>query len=64
MVKQSVLVTLNTLLDQPFEQWPLRLKAVSANSDGRVNSGILKDGTYFYRKWSNVFTVSEFVIEK
>ncbi len=38
----------------PFEQWPqngVKLRAVSANGDGIVNSGILQDGRYFYRVW-------------
>lgn len=56
---------LNKLLNVPFEQWyqhGIRLKAVSANADGIVNSGILKNGVYFYRKWSNDFTESFFVL--
>lgn len=43
---------LNTLLNIPFEQWPkhgVKLGAVSANANGKVNSGICRDGTYFYR---------------
>lgn len=48
---------LNALLDVPFEQWPrhgFRLRAVSANADGKVNSGVLSSGQYFYRKWEMV----------
>jgi len=44
---------LDKLIDVPFEQWPkhgVRLKAVSANANGIVTSGILLDGTYFYRQ--------------
>lgn len=56
---------LNQLLEVPFELWRsygLRLKAVSANADGRVNSGILSNGIYFYRKWEPGFQLSSFVI--
>jgi len=45
---------LNSLKDVQFEDWHkhgVKLKAVSANSNGRVNSGILKDGRCFYRIW-------------
>ena len=38
----------------PFEEWSkhgVSLRAVSANGDGRVNSGILRNGQYFYRVW-------------
>jgi hypothetical protein len=38
----------------PFEEWlehGVSLRAVSANGDGRVNSGILRNGQYFYRVW-------------
>lgn len=58
--------TLNKLLNVEFEQWPkhgVRLHAVSANANGKVNSGITSNGTYFYRKWSPGFKSSEFVIE-
>lgn len=33
---------LNHLLNEPFEKWPLKLLAVSSNSEGRVNSAIIK----------------------
>jgi hypothetical protein len=45
---------INQLADVPFEQWPnhgIKLTAVSANANGIVNSGILANGQYFYRKW-------------
>ncbi len=57
---------LNTLLGVEFEKWPKRgvkLRAVSANASGHVNSGILHDGRYFYRAWRNNFSESTFVIE-
>lgn len=41
------------MLDTPMEKWAEQgvvLKAVSANADGRVNSGITKDGIYFWRR--------------
>ena len=61
-----MLKLLNELLEVSFEEWHkrgLRLAAVSANADGRVNSGILKKGKiYFYRKWDKSFTSSTFVL--
>ena len=56
---------LNSLKDVPFEKWPshgIKLKAVSANADGRVNSG-LTGNFYFYRVWSCNFTKSQFQVE-
>lgn len=44
---------LNSLAAVEFEQWHKHgvfFRAVSANANGRVNSGILKDSRYFYRK--------------
>lgn len=52
-MKSILLKKLNTLLDVPFERWSengISLKAVSANANGIVQSGILKDKTYFFRK--------------
>ena len=60
-----MLEKLNKLLNVPMEQWyenGIRTKAISANSNGIVNSGILSNGTYFYRKWRNNFTESSFVL--
>ena len=51
----------------PFEQWPTRLKAVSANANGIVNSGILSDGRYFSRQWiwaDGVLTSIGLIFEK
>lgn len=56
---------LNSLKSIPFEQWSrlgIKLKAVSANSNGEVNSGITLTGVYFFRKYTNNFQDSEFVI--
>lgn len=39
----------NQLINTPFEQWPIHLKAVSANANGRVNS-FLTSKYYGYRK--------------
>ena len=52
MIKKSILSILNSLKNVPKEQWPssIKLKAVSANSDGLVDSGILSNGVYFYLK--------------
>lgn len=52
MTKKSILSILNSLKNVPKEQWPsnIKLKAVSANSDGIVNSGILSNGVYFHLK--------------
>lgn len=59
--------TLNSLKDVPKEQWAQHgvfLSAVSANADGEVNSGILRTGQYFFRKWSAGFTESHFVFDR
>ena len=56
---------LNKLLSVPMEEWRshgFKFKAVSANAHGIVNSGILSNGTYFYRKWNQGFTESFFVL--
>jgi len=56
---------LNALLSVPLEQWltnGVSLRAASANSSGMVNSGITKDGTYFYRKHNLTNQTSEFVL--
>jgi len=62
----QLLKRLNELLNVPFEDWPshgINLAAVSANADGRVNSGITRKGkVYFYRKWDSSFTTSSFVL--
>lgn len=55
---------LRELNNVPFEKWPIKLKAVSANADGRVNSGITQSGVYFFRKWSADFQTSELVVDK
>jgi hypothetical protein len=60
------LAKLNSLKDINFEAWPkhgVKLRAVSANADGSVNSGILADGRYFHRVWSDNFKRSEFKLE-
>ena len=57
---------LNSLKSVPFEKWPehiVSLRAVSANADGMVNSGLLQNGRYFWRKWYRGGEVSEFVLE-
>ena len=59
--------TLDELREVPFEKWKARgvkLRAVSANAGGVVNSGVLQDGRYFLRQWSNGFKSSSFVFEK
>lgn len=57
---------LNTLKDTPLEQWlenGVSLKAASANAHGKVNSGITRKGNiYFFRKYSDNFSKSEFVL--
>jgi hypothetical protein len=70
MIKNNLLLKLNSLLDVPAEKWHeqgVSLKARSANSDGQVYSGITSNGTYFYRKYEFVdgsFTgKQEFVIQ-
>lgn len=68
MFKNDLVFLLNSLKNTPIEQWPsnIRLKAVSANSSGIVNSGILSNGAHFFRKHEFVdgsFTgQSEFVL--
>lgn len=55
-MKYISLEKLNSLLNVPFEQWHTRgvsLRAVSANSSGLANSGILHDGRYFFRVWKD-----------
>ena len=54
MKNQSITQKLNSLKDIAFEQWPkhgMKLRSVSANSNGLVNSGITNSGVYFFRKW-------------
>jgi hypothetical protein len=54
MNNKKITQKLNQLKDIAFEQWPkhgIKLKAVSANANGLVNSGITKCGVYFFRKW-------------
>jgi hypothetical protein len=54
---------LNSLIMVPFEQWRshgISLRAVSANADGMVHSGITSTGVYFFRKWTG--GTSEFVL--
>lgn len=64
-MKRVTIEQLRALDQVPFEKWRdtsgIRLKAVSANSHGTVNSGILLDGRYFFRVWSPGFKTSEFV---
>ena len=70
MKTNEVLSILNSLINTPFEEWHskgISLKAVSANSSGMVNSGIIKtNGMHFFRKHEYVngaFTgKSEFVL--
>ena len=53
---------LNKYLDVPFEKWPIKLSAVSANANGIVQSGILSTGQYFTRKdFNNTVPTSKFV---
>lgn len=50
----SILIKLNSLIDVEIECWHtkgIKLRAASFSANGLVNSGILKDGTYFYKKW-------------
>lgn len=61
----NLIKKLNTLSKVPFERWPshgVKLKAVSANAGGIVNSGITSSGVYFYRKWTADFSQSSFVL--
>ena len=64
MKNQNITQKLNSLKNIAFEQWSkhgIKLKAVSANADGLVNSGITKQGIYFFRKWEG--NNSEFVAQ-
>lgn len=47
---KTTIQKLNQLKDTPYEKWNLRLKAVSINSNGMVNSGKTKCGTFFFRE--------------
>ena len=64
----NTLSLLNFFKNTPVELWPrnIKLKAVSTNAHGIANSGILNNGTYFFRKHeflNGAFTgQSEFVI--
>jgi len=54
MKNKNITQKLNSLKDIASEQWPkhgIKLRAVSANANGFVNSGITKRGVYFFRKW-------------
>lgn len=59
---------LNTLLYVPMEKWNtkgIKLKAVSSNSNGMVNSGILSTGEHFYRSHpEDKFVISEKTIKE
>lgn len=69
-MKRGIYVTLpilNELLTTPLEKWSergVRLRAVRANADGIVASGILKDGRCFYRVDGSSLAESHFVIER
>ena len=66
MMNNQLISRLNALKNVPFEKWALhgiRLKAVSAGSDGEVRSGITSSGIHFFRKYTNNFQDSEFVTE-
>jgi hypothetical protein len=64
-MKVPTIEKLNSLLNAPLEEWlqnGVPLCAASANSRGQVNSGITRKGRkYFFRKWSNNFSESQFV---
>ena len=64
MKNQNITQKLNTLKDIAFEQWHkhgIKMRAVSANANGLVNSGITSSGVYFFRKWEGNY--SEFVTQ-
>ncbi len=50
--RKNPISDLNRYINTPVEKWPFRLKSYSANADGMVNSGILKSGKHFYKKWT------------
>lgn len=58
---------LNTLNELPFENWKeygIKLTAVSANSNGKVNSAMCnyKSGKYYVtRKWEKDFVSSKLI---
>ena len=61
--QSSLLIKLNSLSSIPFEEWRshgVSLRAVSANANGIVESGITSKGVYFYRRWNT--GKSEFVL--
>ena len=63
-MSKPTLEKLNSLRDVQFEDWlsnGVSLRAVSADASGQVNSGILRDGRYFYRVWSKDLRGSTFV---
>lgn len=51
----NTLDKINALKDIPYEKWGLKLKAVSINAHGKVNSGKTKEGIFFFRI-NNQFT--------
>ena len=57
---------LNEMSAIPLEQWGMhgvRVRAASANSDGKVNSAILANGKYVIRRYWNNFQNSSLFAE-